>query len=362
MQQLALPQPADSSAVPISGAQEVTIAMIGAAQQFTEHSKWDSLMIDSGAATPVCPPWFATQFPLQHLEHGTGPQLRTVTNQHIKLHGYRWVCVANHSGQQTVMPLYVCEHWMTIQDYSTRKDSTAHLENRDGLFFLQAEITTLPRGAKLQIHSAQPEQDWHELVRVHRQYWKTLFTPSRTQCPVPAEQLEDYRRIRSKDGTTNTFEDKHQSMEAPNGGQQQMWKGERAFRIKKGTALPETQQQQFATKTQPKSTEQKATPQVVRYNPRARLREKTTPPTIQDSAAPHHHRCSGHGLPHPSEVHRGGDYWHREGPHWKRVHIKPQTQHFTLRSRHMTGQTLSDLHLANRPRYNRQEDSTTQDW
>ena len=84
--------------------------MIGAAQQFTEDNKWVSLMIDSGAATPVCPPWFATQFPLQHLEHETGPQLRTVTNQHIKLHGCRWVCVTNHSGQQMFLPFYVCEH------------------------------------------------------------------------------------------------------------------------------------------------------------------------------------------------------------------------------------------------------------
>ena len=56
-----------------------------------------------------------------------------------------------------------------------------------------------------------------ELVRVHRQHRKTLFTPARTQCPVPAEQLEDYRKttIRLKDGTMNTFEDKYQPMEAP---------------------------------------------------------------------------------------------------------------------------------------------------
>ena len=47
--------------------------------------------------------------PLQRLERGTGPQLRTVTSQHIKLHGYRWVCVRNHSGQQIVIPFYVCE-------------------------------------------------------------------------------------------------------------------------------------------------------------------------------------------------------------------------------------------------------------
>ena len=40
---------ADPSTVPISGLHEVTIAMIGAAQQFTEDNKW------------VSPPWFATQ-------------------------------------------------------------------------------------------------------------------------------------------------------------------------------------------------------------------------------------------------------------------------------------------------------------
>ena len=132
MQQLALPQPADSSAVPISESQEVTSAMIGTAQQFTEDNQWVSLMIDSGAATPVCPPWFAAQFPLQHLEHGTGPQLRTVANQHIKLHGYRWVCVTNHNRQHIVIPFYAWWnkvsnlHWVTFQDYSAPKDPTAH--------------------------------------------------------------------------------------------------------------------------------------------------------------------------------------------------------------------------------------------
>ena len=40
--------------------------------------------------------------------------------------------------------------------------------------------------------------------------------------------------------------------------------------------LPETPQQQFATKTQPRSVPQKVTPQVLHYNPRTRLREKST--------------------------------------------------------------------------------------
>ena len=167
-----------------------------------------------------------------------------------------------------------------------------------------------------------------ELVRAHRQYRKTLFTPSRTPCPVPAEQLEDYRKttIRSKDGATTTFKDKYQTTEDPNKAQPQMWKGETAFRIKKGTKLPETLPQQFTTKTQPRSEPQRITPQVIHYNPRTRLREKTTPPTLQESAAPHTTKgAAGQGIPHPSEAHPGGDYWYREGPYWKRVHVEPRT-------------------------------------
>ena len=111
------------------------------------------------------------------------------------------------------------------------------------------EITTLPRGTKLQIQSTQQGQIgmiaptttltpqgpadtgyagdyWQfntqgEIVKVHRQYRKTLFMTSRTQCPIPTEQLEDYRRttIKFKDGTLNTFDDKCQTMDAPNKAQ-----------------------------------------------------------------------------------------------------------------------------------------------
>ena len=170
-------------------------------------------------------------------------------------------------------------HWMTIQDYSTsahwrtemasssNHSIAAHqrVQQHTGepkwhVFFLQAEITALPKGTKLQIHNTEQGEIgmigptaaftpqgpadtgyagdcWQfntkgKLVRVHRQYRKTLFTPSRTPCPVPEEQLEDYRRTttRFQDGITNTFEDKCQIMEMPHHSQQQMWKGETAFR------------------------------------------------------------------------------------------------------------------------------------
>ena len=94
-------------------------------------------------------------------------------------------------------------------------------------------------------------------------------------------------------------------------------------------------QQQLATKTQPKSAPQKVTPQVIQYRPRTRLREKTTPPTFQDTSAPHTTKgAAGQGLPHPSEAHHGGDYWYREGPYWKRVHVEPRTAFYIPEQTH----------------------------
>ena len=53
-----------------------------------------------------------------------------------------------------------------------------------------------------------------EPVRTHKQYRKTLNTPSRrTQSSFPTGQLEDYSRTttRFKDGTTATFDDRRQT-------------------------------------------------------------------------------------------------------------------------------------------------------
>ena len=69
------------------------------------------LMIDSGAATHVCPHWFAPRFQLHALPKGDEPRLRTVTNTQIKVHGYKYVIMRNHynKGQPIVIPFYVCD-------------------------------------------------------------------------------------------------------------------------------------------------------------------------------------------------------------------------------------------------------------
>ena len=278
----------------------------------------------------------------------------------IKLFGYRWVCVTNRSGQQIVIPFYVCEVKQPILS-ATRLVEQGFQLTLDG----GSRDDNIAKGSKATSTQHRTRTDWHDSTdrNAHttrsfghricrrrlavqnkmRTCQRTIntggifFTPSRTQRPVPAEQLGHYRKttIRFKDGATNTFEDKCQTREAPNRAQQQMSKGETAFRIEKGTSLPETLQQQFATKTQPRSEPQMVTPQAIQHNPRTRLREKTTPPTLQESAAPHTTKgAAGHGLPHPSEVHRGGDHWYREGSYWKRVHIGPRATFYIPEQTH----------------------------
>ena len=65
-------------------------------------------MIDTGAATHVCPQQFAPKFQLHTLPKGEEPQLRTVTNTQIAVHGYKYPIMKNNQGQSIVIPLYVC--------------------------------------------------------------------------------------------------------------------------------------------------------------------------------------------------------------------------------------------------------------
>ena len=238
-------------------------------------------MIDSGAATHVCPQWFATEFQTQPLTPENGPQLRTVTNQPIKLHGYKWVCMNNINGQRIVTPFYVCDIKQPIlsvtrmieQGFQTcqivlennprihhDKGFDSSITRSHGLLFLQAEITTLPRGTELKVDNTEQGQVamiaptttltpqgaqrtgyagdyWQfnsqgELVRVHRQYRKTMFTPTRTQCPVSTDRLDNYRRttIKGENGATRAIEDRYQHLDNPNQAQPTLWKGETVFR------------------------------------------------------------------------------------------------------------------------------------
>ena len=66
-------------------------------------------MIDSSAATHVCPTWFAPDTPLYTLEQGQRPQLRTATDEDIPVHGYKWLFIKTWNNSTLVVPFYVCD-------------------------------------------------------------------------------------------------------------------------------------------------------------------------------------------------------------------------------------------------------------
>ena len=168
----------------VSGLEEVIIATATVQQQEGTSNRYIDLMIDSGAAAHVCPPWFATESQIQPLTPENGPQLRTVTNQPIKLHGYKWVRMNYINEQRIVIPFYVCDikqpilsvtrlieqGFQIVLDDNPRihhdKGFDSSITRSHGLFFLQAEITTLPRGTELKVDNT--EQTDTSRSTVHR--------------------------------------------------------------------------------------------------------------------------------------------------------------------------------------------------
>ena len=198
-----------------------------------------------------------------------------------------------------------------------------------------APTTTLtPQGAQYTGYAGDYWQfnSQGELVRVHRHYRKTMLTPTRTQCPVSTDRLENYRRttIKGENGATRTIEDRYQHLDNPNQAQPTLWKGETVFRLKKGTTLPDTLQQQLAARQQQSQQKEiatsRVTPQVIQYKPQRRITGKQPPQALQQQQT--ETTGTGQGIPHPSELQPGGDYWYREGPYWKRVHVQPRTAYY----------------------------------
>ena len=91
------------------------------------------IMIDSGAATHVCPPWFAPNTPMYSLEHGQGPQLRTATDENIPAYGYTWVLMTNVNKQQLYSCFLLCARSDTthLVSSNTGRTRVQHTTQRD---------------------------------------------------------------------------------------------------------------------------------------------------------------------------------------------------------------------------------------
>ena len=350
----------------------MTTAFINEANSHTEAE----IMIDSGAATHVCPPWFAQNSPLYTLQQGQGPSLRTATDEEINMYGYKWVLMANNDNYKIVVPFYVCDvkqpimsvTRLTEQEFNIQfKDTPAmshsrgfhsNLEKRSELFYLPMRLVNIPGNMKLDISTTGTtgsaaitpatitltgmevlrnknapwtfnEQGF--LVRTHRTTRKALFVPD-SRCPIPTDRLENYRRtiVYKQNGNNEDFEDKYQDL---NKSQQKRvlqgptWTGETRFRMKRGTILPGNRPPQPpAVPSQPlkvpeaTSTSASSAQQPLTRHPYKRPIENTPQQHKQPSTP-------ATSIPHPKDVQPTSDYWVREGNMWKRVkrvHVQPR--------------------------------------
>ena len=350
-------------------------------QQMTAQNPQDStqdaastraeLMIDSGAATHVCPTWFAPNTPLFRLPEGAGPTLRSVTNDNIQLFGYKWVYMQNNNGQSIVIPFYVCkvhqpilsvtrlaEQGFTVQfsdtpsiTHSTGFHST--LVKKNQLYHLQVNVVPLPNNMRLNITrddggaisamiaptttlTSQGAEvvlggntDYWTfnsqgfLVRIHKRQRKALFTPDRTS-PVPLEQLENYRRtiINRADGNNEDLTEQYFDL---NHRQQKrvlactVWTGETWFKVKPNTPKPNASTARPATAQATPVAQPSIAPKTEEYQtPTAPQYRHTSKRPVEATA-----------IPSPQHVAPTNDYWRREGHIWKRVHVQPRTAYYT---------------------------------
>ena len=77
------------------------------ATEIPPKSGMDYIMVDSGAATHVCPTDYALQFRLEECGAST-PQIYTVTDDPIKVNGIKKIHY-KCNGQHLVIPFYVCD-------------------------------------------------------------------------------------------------------------------------------------------------------------------------------------------------------------------------------------------------------------
>ena len=319
-----------------------------------------AIMVDSGAAVHVCSPSFGADVPRQKLTLEETPPLRSVTDEPLKILGYRWIRFYNRQGKQMVIPFYVCEGIqhpivsvtrLLAQGFSLTLTGTeptlthgqgfkVPLTKKNQLLYMHLELAPLEQGYNLVIRNTPKGQaamivpthgltptgprvqqrgnndywKYNEegyLVRLHKRDRKAMFTPDhgkQSTCPAPLDRFDNYRRtvIHREQQEPLALEDQYKTLtkeqrnREPTGG---LWQGETWFRI-----LPE--QKEGTTRIQQEQSQNKrstSTPVLMRHT--GKQSEKET------------------AIPSPEKVRRTTDYW-IGGRHWKRVHVIPRTEFY----------------------------------
>ena len=160
-------------------------------------------------------------------------------------------------------------------------------------------------------------------------------------CPVPMEQLENYRRTiaRKADGSTEDFEEQLHDLQQ---GQTKRplsgpaWTGETWFKVKKDIKPPKPRPPSTTTLTTSPGILPSTTPTPTAPATRHTIKKPLDTSSTQNKneQQPTYVPAST-SLPKPKDTpDTTGDYWIKEGHLWKRVHQQPRTDLYIPQQTH----------------------------
>ena len=350
------------------------------------HMDVDHILVDSGAATHVCPKDYATQFPLEPLGAST-PQLFTATDDPIQIYGIRRVYY-QCQGQPVVIPYFACDVKYPIISVSRLIDRGYDLYwantgtilrgpslrvalKRDGnLFYLPAEQQPLEEGWKIQIVTTPEGQERFQIVqqqrinkviiaptsttatgarpimggnadiwivrgnyviRVHKRLRRAKFTPENTQCPVPTEQLDEWRHttVRRPGQEDVIYTDNCPSVEPKFYRELIPGKGETTFRLKTTATGQQLRSTSTTAAGQQTSNATPRTRATMKRAPTVEEQQVQTPSKVKvtqerKSATPPKAQKSNTASTPMVVLNDERNYWERRGTKWIRHHLQPR--------------------------------------
>ena len=164
---------------------------------------------------------------------------------------------------------------------------------------------------------------------MHKRPRKALFTPEDSGCPIPTEQLDDWRQttvVRTgKEPEIQDFMKQISKTELHKPLPGDHWVGETRLRRKMNPTQRLTGKTTFARQSSTAQPEkQPTTTSLAMRTPQKIWRPKAqqTQPTSIDTPAP------TSKITRPTTQEDKQDYWERQGEHWTRHHLVPRTTMF----------------------------------
>ena len=270
-------------------------------------------MVDSGSSHTCLPTMVCHKnSPIQPLSADNGPQLRTVTNNEIRLYGYKWVywCTMQKDNYKIVIPFYVCDVHQPIisvsrlertrpwslhsikeqrHDHTPQEVSAQHWSKQQSLYYLRQQsfqfqqTTSYRYWANIRRNNSNDStnytdttEDWNQSGRkqwfLDVQQWRILSTSTQDKeegtisaiqdmnVQYAVDKLENYQKDNSETDLTRTMRTLKNNFRAcqqvttKESPGRTSWTGETWFRVKKAPKSNKQLQQSRTTSRQQTSS------------------------------------------------------------------------------------------------------------